>query len=72
MTDWLRAEGHEVNVDRVRKLSRRPGLQSIYLRKRRSYVTHSLVSIKILHSVKLGETGVFTSASIIPSGCMRA
>ncbi len=71
MTDCLRAERHEVNVNLVGKLSGRPVLRSIYLRKRRTYVSHSPVSIKILHSVKPGETGVFTSDSIIPSGCIR-
>ena len=37
MTAWLRAQGYEVNVKWVRKLSRRLGLQAIYPRKRRSF-----------------------------------
>jgi len=37
MTAWLRAQDHEVNVKRVRKLFRRLGLQAIYPRLRRSF-----------------------------------
>jgi len=37
MTAWLSAQGHEINVKRVRKLFRRLRLQAIYPRKSRSF-----------------------------------
>lgn len=37
MTPRLRAQDHRVNVKRVRKLSRRLGLQAVYPRKKRSF-----------------------------------
>ena len=64
MTAWLRAQGYEVNLKRVRKLFRRMGLQAIYPQRRSFSSPGHKLSPHLLKGVKVEQPNQIWGADI--------
>jgi len=76
MTAWLRTQGYEVNLKRVRRLFRRLGLQAIYPRRRIGFSSqgHKLYPYisNIIRSVKPGRVWGIIFSFTTQRGCIGA